>query len=242
MSWAASRSRAFERTGVDVSRVIVEPGASAGFAFIIVDAQSGRRTILWSNEGKPVLTAKELDREQVLNCRVLHLDEYEMEASIAAAQAVRESEREITIVLDAESGLPGIDELLPLTDVLIASRGFAVDRSGSSNVRDAAVHFHRNLPARIVVVTAGEEGCFCVADDDMFHQPAFKTEPVDTTGCGDVFRGAFTYGLLHDWNLREAAEFASATAALKCRALGARAGIPTLSEVERFLTQHRERP
>lgn len=222
-------------TGVDVSHVVIEPGASAGFAFIIVDATSGRRTILWSNQDKPRLTATELNVEQVLNGRFLHLDEYEMEASIAAARAARDSQRGITIVLDAESGLGGVETLLPLTDVITASHDFAVQYSGTAEYQAAAHYLHKSLPANIVVVTAGEQGCYCVTDAGGFHQPAFPTKAVDTTGCGDVFRGAFTFGLLRSWSLPEIARFASATAALKCRALGGRAGIPALIEVQRFL-------
>ncbi|MBM4080993.1 MAG: sugar kinase, partial [Planctomycetes bacterium] len=64
---------------------------------------------------------------------------------------------------------------------------------------------------------------------------AFDVDVVDTTGCGDVYHGAFIFGLLRKWDLRRTAQFASAVAALKCRELGGRAGIPTLPEVQRFL-------
>lgn len=223
-------------TGVDVSHVVIEPGTSAGFAFIIVDASSGQRTILWSNQNKPQLAATELNAEQILNARILHLDEYEMEAAIEAANIVRRSERKITIVLDAESGLEGIETLLPLTDVVIASHDFALSYSGSDDYQRATHYLQQNLPATIVVVTAGDQGSYCVSDTLSFHQPAFSIEPVDTTGSGDVFRGAFSYGLLHNWALRQTVEFASATAALNCRALGGRAGIPSLAEVMSFLS------
>jgi sulfofructose kinase len=74
-----------------------------------------------------------------------------------------------------------------------------------------------------------------LAGGEFFHQPAFRVRVVDTTGCGDVFHGAFLYGVLRGWDLRRVARFASAVAALKCRKLGGRAGIPRLGEVEEFL-------
>jgi len=58
---------------------------------------------------------------------------------------------------------------------------------------------------------------------------------VDTTGAGDVFHGAFIYGLLKKWSLKRIARFANACAAMKCRKLGGRAGIPALREVESFM-------
>ncbi len=58
---------------------------------------------------------------------------------------------------------------------------------------------------------------------------------VDTTGCGDVYHGAFALGVARGWELARIMQVASATAALKCRALGGRRGIPSLEEVEEFL-------
>ncbi|MGE5310482.1 MAG: PfkB family carbohydrate kinase, partial [Nitrospirota bacterium] len=54
---------------------------------------------------------------------------------------------------------------------------------------------------------------------------------VDTTGCGDVFHGGFTYGLLRGWNVEKSLEFAAWAAAMVSLQLGGRAGIPPLTEV-----------
>ena len=47
--------------------------------------------------------------------------------------------------------------------------------------------------------------------------------------------GAFIYGLLQEWTLEDVIRFAHAVAAIKCMHIGARRGIPTISEVQRFL-------
>ena len=65
--------------------------------------------------------------------------------------------------------------------------------------------------------------------------PGFVVPVVDTTGAGDVFHGAFAFGLARGWDLRRIVEWSNAVAALKCRKLGGRAGIPTFAEVESFL-------
>jgi ribokinase len=88
---------------------------------------------------------------------------------------------------------------------------------------------------KTVVVTIGENGCLCGSKDKVFHSPGFKVKVVDTTGAGDVFHGAFIYGLLKRWSMRKTARFANACAALKCRKLGGRAGIPILNEVNGFI-------
>jgi sugar/nucleoside kinase (ribokinase family) len=63
----------------------------------------------------------------------------------------------------------------------------------------------------------------------------FPVDVVDTTGAGDVFHGAFLYGLLQGWEAGDILRFANAVSALKCTRLGGRAGIPTLTEVQGFL-------
>ena len=73
------------------------------------------------------------------------------------------------------------------------------------------------------------------ADGHVFRQSAFKVDAVDTTGCGDVFHGGYSFGLLQGWPLPRTVRFAAACAALKTRALGGRTAIPTLHEVDSFL-------
>ena len=68
---------------VDLSGSVIQTGGSMGFAFIIVEAGTGRRTILWTGEGKSHLAADEINREKILGSRYLHLDHYSMEAAIA---------------------------------------------------------------------------------------------------------------------------------------------------------------
>ena len=88
------------------------------------------------------------------------------------------------------------------------------------------------------MVTLGSQGCLWLEGGDVRRLPAFQVEVVDTTGCGDVFHGAFTFGLARGWDVARNARFASATAALKCRALGGRTGIPTCDVVVAFLQAH----
>lgn len=220
--------------GVDLSGSLVEAGGSMGFAFIVVEAGTGRRTILWTGEGKSHLAADEVDQEAILASRYLHLDHYSMEAAIAAARIAREGN--VQVVLDAEGVQPGIEELLPMVDVLIACADFAYDYTGTSNCDDALAELYHNTTAHTVAITAGEKGSYCQTASETHRQLAYPINAVDTTGCGDVYHGAFIYGLMQDWPLARIAEFASASAALNCRGLGGQSGIPNLQEVEIFLS------
>jgi ribokinase len=160
-----------------------------------------------------------------------------MDAALQACAWAREAG--VAVVADAEVHHERMAELLERCDVIIPSEDFACEATAASDYRDAArAMFDRHAqssPRPVVVVTAGTRGCFGVSRAGEFHQPAFRVPVVDTTGCGDVFHGAFIYAMCQGWDLPRCAQLASATAALKCRRLGGRAGIPTRVEVDAFL-------
>jgi sulfofructose kinase len=67
------------------------------------------------------------------------------------------------------------------------------------------------------------------------YQPAFRVKAVDTTGCGDVFHGAYAFALARGMALEERIRLAAATAALKATQPGGQAGSPSLRAVRRYL-------
>jgi sulfofructose kinase len=91
--------------------------------------------------------------------------------------------------------------------------------------------------ATIVCATLGEHGSLARCGGREIRTPAFQVDCVDTTGAGDVFRGAFAAACLRspDVDVEDVLDYANAAAALNCRALGARGGIPTPQEVEDLL-------
>jgi len=138
------------------------------------------------------------------------------------------------VVYDAGAPREKMDEMMKLTDVLIASERFAAEM-GSGALADSLKRLHAKGP-RTVVITIGEEGSVGMEKDETYIVPATAVDAVDTTGAGDVYHGAFIYGMLQGWGLRERMRFANTAAALKCRSLGGRAGIPTLQEVHEALS------
>jgi sulfofructose kinase len=86
-------------------------------------------------------------------------------------------------------------------------------------------------------VTAGERGCwYAEYDGPVQHFPAFQVEVVDTTGCGDVFHGAYIASLAQGESIGRAIQVASASAALKATSGGGRSGIPDRDTVDRFIS------
>ncbi len=57
----------------------------------------------------------------------------------------------------------------------------------------------------IVIVTAGANGCYVLAQEKFEHIPAFATTVVDAVGAGDAFSAAFMYQYYKSNNVNEAA-------------------------------------
>ena len=79
----------------------------------------------------------------------------------------------------------------------------------------------------------GEEGSLAYNGGKVIKQKAYRVSPsVDTTGAGDVFHGAFAYGITLGYSLEKNLEFASLVAGLKCKAPGGRKGIPGAEQLK----------
>jgi ribokinase len=221
-----------EREGVDVRRVVREKDAESQFAFIMVDKQGGHRTIVWTRGTVSKLRKGEADLAAIGTCKCLLLDDMEVEAAVEAASWAKEAK--VPIVLDAGTLREGMRELLPFCDYIAAGREFGAQLTGTSDPLAAARRIHEST-GNVSVVTIGEEGCVCVCTEGVYRQRAFKVSAVDTTGAGDVFHGAFAVGILKGWDVPKVLEFSSAVAAMKCRRLGGRPGIPNFQETMAFL-------
>ncbi len=229
--------RDFDREGIDTSCIRREPGASAIRTIGLINPAKGYRTLFYCLDDVPVLDPSEMERDELLAGKVVFVDGFTLQASIQAAKWAREAGRKV--IMDAEMTEPDNDILTALATHVVASIGFAMTRVGECGFKEAARLLYHQLakddPDKVVGVTAGSEGSYFVCKEGEFHQPIFAVKVVDTTGCGDVFHGAFAFGLSRNWELKRITEFASAVAALKCRKIGGRAGIPSFAEAEQLV-------
>jgi sulfofructose kinase len=221
---------------VDHSFLKITPGYTSQFAFIAVSRESGNRTIFWHRGSAPPLKTEDVDLSPFSEAKVLHLDGLMIEASIEAARQARA--RDLKVVLDAGTMREGSLDLVSQIDVLIASERFAAPLVGEHSSAEKALETLSRFGPEKIVITLGAKGSVGWDRGEVLAQGAFPVDVVDTTGAGDVYHGAYIYGLLKGWDMKACMRFASATSALKCRAIGARAGIPTLQQATQFLETH----
>ncbi len=226
-----------QEEGVDCSGVMVAMGAKTQGAVIIIEQFSGERTILWYHDDLTRIATEELKREMITRGRVLHLDGFDTKAAIQASKWAHEAGMVVTIDLD--TAYPGIDELLPLVDCLITSQSLSNELAGTPGLVDeqeALKKLNQRYGCYFVAMTQGARGALAYVEDQFIASPAFRPPVIrDTTGAGDAFRAGFIYGLCKGLGIEETMRAANAVAALQCRELGARDGLPAEEELRSFL-------
>jgi sulfofructose kinase len=143
-------------------------------------------------------------------------------------------------IVDVEKARLGIADLLHQIDAIIAAESFPAELTGYGDLGRALEAIEHDFRAPLVCVTLGKEGSLARSRGREIRTSAFTVTSIDTTGAGDAFRGGFAAGCLRnpDGELEDALRYANAVAALNCRALGARGGLPTPDEVDALLCQH----
>jgi sugar/nucleoside kinase (ribokinase family) len=229
---------ALKDEGVNVEFAEVVEGARNQVAFILIDAPSGERTVIWDRDERLAYHAEEAPVEAASRGRILHLDAHDPPACALLARGAREAG---TIVsADIDNIYDGLPELLPYIDVLISSKEFPHYLTGIADKRASLVELKARYGCAIVGMTLGIRGAILYANGVFLESPAFAVPGGcrDTTGAGDAFHGGFIYGMLCGEDIETSMRCANATAALKCRALGARTSLPTPSELSEFLSQN----
>ncbi len=224
--------RSIQKEGVDVSSVTIEPNTPNQLAIIIIDSVSGERTILWDRDERLMYRDGELRKEEICSGKLLHLDGHDIRAAIQCIKWAKEEG--ISTVIDIDKVEPLTSELIREIDFVITSSRFPSLFTGISDREKAFLELQKHTSG-FICTTLGHEGAVALVKGELIYVKGFEVKAVDTTGAGDVFHAGFVYGLLQNWEVIEILKFANAVAALKCRDLGGRRGIPTLGEVQKFL-------
>ncbi len=169
--------------------------------------------------------------------KVMLFDGHEPQAASALIDA---KPQETETVLDAGSMHAGTVKLMQRVDYLVASEKFACQYAETSDAR-AALDVLARQAGCCVVITLGARGLVWQHAGKSGACPAFSISAVDTTGAGDAFHGAFAAFLAQRRPWHHLLRSASAVAALCCRKMGARSGMPDQKMLQRFLDQQQIR-
>ena len=212
-----------ERHGVDIAFAPRRPDAAPIRSTIIV-APDGERFIAYDDD-VPHGTSDQLGDEVLAPARVLLVDGYAIHslAVVARARALR-----LAVVADIEwCAGPATERLMDSADHLVVPFGFAKSFTGE---QDAGAMLSRlwSDERAAVILTDGPRGAYLRqrGDDTLWHVPAYPVQPVDTTGAGDCFHGAYAVALAEGKTPLDGVLFSTAASAIAVTGRGGRKALP----------------
>lgn len=221
--------------GVDMTYAENVADARTQVAFILIDEQTGERTVIWQRDKRLAYSADDVPLAAVRRGRLLHMTPHDTAACVRMATAAKEYG--VVVSLDVDNVFDGIEELLPLVDVCISSADFPEKLLGIRDHEMALGEIASRFGCGVVGLTLGRAGSIFLLDGHIIETPGFDVPGgcVDTTGAGDAFRTGFLFGVITGEGVAESSRIANAVAALKCRGVGARSTLPQKQEVQTVL-------
>lgn len=155
-----------------------------------------------------------------------------------AEALLREARRVGTpAILDADVAPPDLlRRLVPLAGHVLFSEPALASVTGGASPDDGLLRVEAETDAAVIGVTLGPAGAVIRVRSDpqglLRRVPSIAIVAQDTLNAGDVWHGAYVYGLVEGWGVDHRVRFANVAAAMKCEVFGGRAGSPTLAAVQ----------
>ncbi|MYL54870.1 ribokinase [Pontibacillus yanchengensis] len=227
--------------GQELSETLRENGVVTENVKPVTDTPSGTATIILSNGDNRIIVNPGANHSvtpdyikscaEVLRSSDIVLMQLEIPLETVEKAAKLAKEGGATVILNPApiQALP--ESLLQWVDIITPNESEAetlFNQSHQSNLEDK------------LIITKGSEGVFFYEDGKERLIPAYRVDPVDTTGAGDAFNGALAFKLSEGSTKQEAISYANAVAALSVLKSGAQTGLPTQAEVQVFLEHQGE--
>jgi sugar/nucleoside kinase (ribokinase family) len=222
---------ALSARGVDLSRLVRRAGGNQ-FAAVLIDETSGERVVLWDRPDSLRLTDRDLPADLLRAARAVLVDDVDPRASLATARIARDAG--VVVTTDLDHVTPFAEDIIRNASHPILSEHLPAALTGESDL-ERALRRLRAWNQGLLTVTIGARGAVALDGDRFLHVEGFGVDAIDTTGSGDVFRGAFITGLLRHMDTAHLLRYANAAAALSCTKAGALDGVPREAEVLELL-------
>ncbi len=205
----------FEELGIDIGNpIIVNESTGTCLSIITPDAERTMRTCLAVSSH---LAARHVDERRIENSEWLFIEGYVFANPDTGQTAIREgvsfAKKHGTriAITCSEAFIPqvfsrALGEALEHTDLLFCNAGESRALTGAATPEDAFSKLKSRIPS--VVLTNGAHGAYVRHNGTDALVPSFPTEPKDLTGAGDMFAGAFMYGITHGISPEKAARAA----------------------------------
>ena len=225
----------------DLSAAGVDTPANAGsengitgkcLVMITPDAERSMNTFLGISES---FSTDDLDYDALAQSEYLYVEGYLVTSPTgrAASIAAREHAEKNGVMTSISFSDPGIVEhfddgiremIGDGVDLVFCNEDEALSFASTDNL-DTAIEAIGRI-AKCSVITLGAKGAVVCEGSDRWHVDGVKVNAVDTNGAGDMFAGAYLYGITHGLSAEQAGAFASNAAARIVSIFGPRLPVP----------------
>jgi ribokinase len=217
--------RQLKNEKVSISSLQKRSDVPTGCALIEICKADNRIIVVPGANGKTDRAYLKSSMNAILKADVILLS---MEIPVPSIEYLIEelSEHNKTIVLNPAPAVPLSEETISKVTYLLPNEHESKIIFGETLSEDAALKQYPNK----MLITKGDKGVTFFNGEEIETIPSIQVNPVDTTGAGDTFAGAFSYAISDGMLLKEAICFAAIAAGLSVEKKGAQSGMPTLAE------------
>jgi len=236
--------------GVDVSRVISDPGKNTGILFKERFMHSNPNVYYYrKGSAASTLRPEELDAEYIKNTKILHitgitpaLSESCRETLFRAIEIAKSNNVLVSFdpnirlkLWSQEEAVPVLLEIARQSDIIFPGIDEGEMLLGLTKPEDIAQGF-MDMGCNIVAVKLGKEGCYVTDSVNQLYVNSYRLEnPQDTVGAGDGFAAGFLSGMLNKLDLKGCAEYANGVGAMAVLVKGDMEGYPSNEQLMAFI-------
>ncbi|MBU3075777.1 sugar kinase [Clostridium estertheticum] len=236
--------------GVDVSKVIFEPGKSTGILFKERFMHSNPNVYYYrKGSAASTLRPEEIDAAYIKNTKILHitgitpaLSESCKKTLFKAIEIAKSNNVLVSFdpnirlkLWNQEEAVPVLLEIAKHSDIIFPGIDEGEMLLGLTKPEDIALAFMK-MGCKIVAVKLGKEGCYVTDSVNKLYVNSYICEnPQDTVGAGDGFAAGFLSGMLNKLDLRVCAEYANGVGAMAVLVKGDMEGYPNNEQLMAFI-------
>lgn len=219
-----------EQVNVDTTYLELNKNYKTTCSYIIANTLNGSRTVLTPKENNIKMNKIDLNFEP--NIILMDGQEYDMSDYL-----LKKYPNAISVI-DAGRATKEIIDLCKKVNYVICSKKFAEEVTNmkinyeDNNTLKKVFMKMKEVFKNEIVITLESKGCLYEYNNEIKLMSSIKVKAVDSTGAGDIFHGAFVYGLSLNLPYEKILKLANVTAGLSVTSIGSRNSIFELNEIK----------
>lgn len=249
----------FDNEGIDTSHIKrCQNGEKIGLTFTEIKSETESSIVMYRNEAADLkLDVEDIDEDYINRAKAILISGTALAESPSREAALK------AVALAKKNGVPIIfdidyraynwknsDEIAIYyssvareADIILGSREEydlteKFIKVGMTDKETAAYWHSQN--AKIVIIKHGKEGSTAYTNDgESYSIKPFPVKLLKSFGGGDGYASAFLYGIFEGWEIIDALEFGSASAAMLVASHACSQDMPTVDAVKKFIADEK---